>query len=366
MSDQYVQVAPNSTGLKIDTTELTVNGQTVERQRINIADSTNAEYFANVTSTGALQVDPSGVTLTTRLTDGTNGIVNVAAGDFGQNARITAGARHEVSFALTSAGNTTSLDVSNFACAVVQITSQGTGSTLTPQWSNDGTNWYSATLVISADTGFAFATTNTSSTGMFYVPVLSRYFRLSITGITAGTTAGIIELFTTARIPTAVSIETQAVGLASDGAAAAGSPLRVGGWDGTNIHTLRTDANGYTLTSSIPTSSGGLSTYKQISTASTNGAAVKTAAGQLYNIQATNNGGSAAYLKLYNLAAAPTVGTSVPVNTWMIPAGGGLVIELSNGLALSTGIAISVQGGIADTDATNVAANQIAVNLQYK
>ena len=48
MADQYVQVAPNSTGLKIDTSELTVNAQTVERQRINLADPTTALAIAAV------------------------------------------------------------------------------------------------------------------------------------------------------------------------------------------------------------------------------------------------------------------------------------------------------------------------------
>lgn len=48
MADQYVQIPPQSTGLKIDTSELTVNAQTVERQRIIISDTTGAAAFAAV------------------------------------------------------------------------------------------------------------------------------------------------------------------------------------------------------------------------------------------------------------------------------------------------------------------------------
>ena len=42
MADGIVQVSPNSTGPKIDNSELTVGANTVERQRVNISDPTAA------------------------------------------------------------------------------------------------------------------------------------------------------------------------------------------------------------------------------------------------------------------------------------------------------------------------------------
>ena len=39
MTNQFVQLAPDGTGKKIDTTELTVAGQTVERQRVHLGGS---------------------------------------------------------------------------------------------------------------------------------------------------------------------------------------------------------------------------------------------------------------------------------------------------------------------------------------
>lgn len=54
MADQYVQIQPDSTGKKIDVSELTVNANTVERQRMVIADNSGAANFATVTSSGAL------------------------------------------------------------------------------------------------------------------------------------------------------------------------------------------------------------------------------------------------------------------------------------------------------------------------
>jgi len=53
MSDQYIQVTPDSTGKKIDTSEITVNSNTVERQRVVIGDPTAAESFVTVTGNSA-------------------------------------------------------------------------------------------------------------------------------------------------------------------------------------------------------------------------------------------------------------------------------------------------------------------------
>ena len=62
MANNYVQVAPNSTGLKVDTTELTVGANTVERQNICVADPTTAANVATVSAAGALKVDASATT----------------------------------------------------------------------------------------------------------------------------------------------------------------------------------------------------------------------------------------------------------------------------------------------------------------
>ena len=59
MADQYVQVTPDSTGKKIDTSEIVVGSNTVERQRIVLADNATAASFASVTNS-ALQVQPIG------------------------------------------------------------------------------------------------------------------------------------------------------------------------------------------------------------------------------------------------------------------------------------------------------------------
>ena len=61
MSDQVVQLAQDGTGKKVDVSELTVGANPVERQRINIADPTNATSIAAVkaASTAAVASDPA-------------------------------------------------------------------------------------------------------------------------------------------------------------------------------------------------------------------------------------------------------------------------------------------------------------------
>lgn len=113
---------------------------------------------------------------------------------------------------------------------------------------------------------------------------------------------------------------------------------------------------------------GGATPYKLNSAASTNATSVKASAGQIYSIACMNTNASARYLKLYNKASAPTVGTDTPVQVYTIPgntAGSGMTITFPVGLSFGTGIAFALTTGAADSDTGAVAANEIIVNLSY-
>jgi hypothetical protein len=119
----------------------------------------------------------------------------------------------------------------------------------------------------------------------------------------------------------------------------------------------------------IPGTSGGLSISRVISAATTNATSVKASAGQVYSIYAHNVNAAARFLKLYNKASAPTVGTDTPVLTLPIPgnaAGAGFVWDVPPGIAFGTGIALAITAAVTDADTTAVAANEIVVNLLYK
>ena len=107
---------------------------------------------------------------------------------------------------------------------------------------------------------------------------------------------------------------------------------------------------------------------KRISTATTNAIVVKTSPGQLYWLHVINLNTAVRYIKLYNKASAPVVGTDVPIHTFPIPgdaAGLGWVLSFPVPITFATGIGMALTTGVADNDATAVAANEIIVNGGY-
>jgi len=102
------------------------------------------------------------------------------------------------------------------------------------------------------------------------------------------------------------------------------------------------------------------------SLATTNATSVKASSGTLCNVAVSNINAAARYLKLYNKASAPTVGTDVPVLTVPIPAGSVVnVLSSDNGIQFGTGIAFAITAAAADSDTTAVAANEIKVAISY-
>lgn len=119
-------------------------------------------------------------------------------------------------------------------------------------------------------------------------------------------------------------------------------------------------------TTSATATTGGASTSLLIAANSTNATSLKASAGTLYGCQVFNNGATIGYLKFYNKASSPTVGTDTPIKVIMIPASSGAVVDLpSMGVAFSTGIAYAVTAGIANTDTTAVAASEYIINIDY-
>lgn len=116
--------------------------------------------------------------------------------------------------------------------------------------------------------------------------------------------------------------------------------------------------------------SGGWTPYKAISLATTNALSVKASPGQVGYLWVTNSNAAMRWLKFYNKASAPTVGTDIPVHTLGLPGGGtagaGGVVPIPAGIEFTTGIGIAITTGSADGDTGAVAAGEIVVNLGYK
>lgn len=105
------------------------------------------------------------------------------------------------------------------------------------------------------------------------------------------------------------------------------------------------------------------------SAANTNGALILTGTSGLQAFYATNEGASVAYVKLYNKATAPTVGTDVPEMTIPVPAAASGVPGVAtipmgfHGFRFALGLGIAITGAAIHTDTTAVAAGQVKVKL---
>lgn len=105
------------------------------------------------------------------------------------------------------------------------------------------------------------------------------------------------------------------------------------------------------------------------SAASNNGALIITGTVGVQGIFCTNIGATVAFVKLYNKATAPTVGTDVPEMIITVPAAvGGIPGEASppvgfNGWRFPLGLGIAITGAFTDADTSAVAASQVKVKL---
>jgi hypothetical protein len=114
-----------------------------------------------------------------------------------------------------------------------------------------------------------------------------------------------------------------------------------------------------------PSTSGGLTIYRKLATGDTNSANIKGGAGQVYGVTITNTAAAVRFVKLYNKATAPTVGTDTPVITIAIPANGIVQWQTGVGIAFATGIGIGMTTGVADADTGALTANDVICNLFY-
>lgn len=124
--------------------------------------------------------------------------------------------------------------------------------------------------------------------------------------------------------------------------------------------TVTATVTGGTVVGTTPTASN------VNSAASTNATSVKASAGTVYSVIAFNAGAGVAFVKFYNKASAPTVGTDVPIWVLAVPAGGHAQIQFGvQGNRFGTGIALAITGAAADSDTTAVAAAQVKVSTAY-
>ena len=100
-----------------------------------------------------------------------------------------------------------------------------------------------------------------------------------------------------------------------------------------------------------------------LSAATTNAALIKASAGRLFFVFAENYTASTKFLRFYNKASAPTVGTDTPYITISIPANSSKEVAFYPSVVpyFSIGMAYAITGGSTDLDATATAAGDVRV-----
>lgn len=150
------------------------------------------------------------------------------------------------------------------------------------------------------------------------------------------------------------------------------TPLMGNGVTGTGSQrvTIASDntanSNPWLVRHAAATTSTGLLFAKVLAAASTNATSVKASAAALYGWHLVNNATTTRYVRIFNLAVAPTMGTSSPVFVLPLPPSGGAVLTpglLS--LPLATGFSYAITAAAADLDTTVCAANDVVGTFFY-
>jgi hypothetical protein len=106
--------------------------------------------------------------------------------------------------------------------------------------------------------------------------------------------------------------------------------------------------------------------YHKVAASGTNAANIKATAGIVTGGVVFNDTEYPIYVKLFNKASAPTLGTDTPVQTIGVQAGETAPIDIPGGLTYAAGIGIAITKGILDSDATAVAAGDCVVDIFYQ
>jgi hypothetical protein len=171
MSDGIVIVQPDSTGKKIDTSELTVGPNTVERQRTVIADDSTAAALAKVRNSAPGSSDYGVVT-------------------WPQPALLAQAAK--VSGTIGSATDVVNTSVIGYNCALVTVNGTYAGVTFVFEISDDGGTSYKYSVFGQrtdtniVESGSSSALTNANRAWMIAIPGATN-FQVRATSYTSGT-----------------------------------------------------------------------------------------------------------------------------------------------------------------------------------
>jgi hypothetical protein len=110
----------------------------------------------------------------------------------------------------------------------------------------------------------------------------------------------------------------------------------------------------------------GITLFRQIAAGTTNATSIKGASGSVGSITVNNTSAAIKYLKFYNKATAPTVGTDIPVLVFAVPPTSTVVFAPTVAIPFTAGIASATTALGTDADATAVTASDLSFTIIYR
>jgi hypothetical protein len=109
----------------------------------------------------------------------------------------------------------------------------------------------------------------------------------------------------------------------------------------------------------------GYNVHKKNSSNSTNATLIKSTAGLVMEVTVINWNAALRYLRLYDKATAPTVGTDIAYRVIALTSRTPVTMSFPHGAYFENGIGYSMTTGNTYNDATGVAANEIQMTIQW-
>lgn len=132
--------------------------------------------------------------------------------------------------------------------------------------------------------------------------------------------------------------------------------------NGQNANGRANPANAAPVVTSLATD---MTSSRVNAAASTNATSLKASAGSILSIAVFNVAAYDVFVKFYNKASAPTVGTDTPVWTMPLKAGTGFFGPFPLGTFFGTGIAYAITKLQADSDTTVVVAGDVTGKIDW-
>ena len=227
-----------------------------------------------------------------------------------------------------------------------QVTSAGTGCTVTYEQCNDGVTW-GPLLVYNATSSGALASSVSTVAGINYFNTNAAYVRARVSTYGSGT----VTIYLTQK---------------RTGGQYIGQSLAAGGQNIGNAGiNAGTNMMGYAAPGYIAGNTNAASVASILSPATPAGASIKASAGRVVGVSLQNSAAAVRSVKFFN-ATSVTMGTTAAAFELDIPAGGTLNFMLEGGIGFATGIMWAVTGAKGLTDNTgSLAANDVSGAVFY-